>query len=116
MAGGFGPDARLRTRGEFVAVEDGGRRVSGRYLILVGKPNGRAGDRLGIIASRRVGGAVDRHPPQPRVGDQFGRREPRVWPRAQDVVAVSRPQLFGAPVALVQTDFVAALTKLRGPR
>jgi hypothetical protein len=58
MAGGFGPDARLRARREFVAVEDGGRRVPGRYLILVGKPNDRAEDRLGIIASRRVGNAV----------------------------------------------------------
>ena len=116
MAGGFGPDARLRTRGEFVAVEDGGRRVSGRYLILVGKPNGRAGDRLGIIASRRVGGAVDRNRAKRRLRDMFRRREPLVGPRALDLVAIARPDLVRAPFALVQTDFVAALTKLRGPR
>ncbi len=62
MAQRFGPDARLRNRAEFKAVETGGRRVSGRFLTLVGKPNGRPNDRLGIIASRRVGGAVAAEP------------------------------------------------------
>ena len=116
MAGGFGPDARLHTRGEFVAVEDGGRRVAGRFLILVGKPNGRATDRLGIIASRRVGGAVDRNRAKRRLRELFRRRAPLAGPRALDVVAIARPDLVRAPFADVQTDFLAALNKLRGAR
>jgi ribonuclease P protein component len=116
MAGGFGPDARLRVRREFVAVEDGGRRVSGRYLILVGKPNDRAADRLGIIASRRVGNAVARNRAKRRLRDMFRRREPLAGPRALDVVAIARPDLVRAPFADVQSDFLAALKKLRGAR
>jgi ribonuclease P protein component len=116
MAVGFGRDARLRTRGEFVAVETGGRRVSGRFLILLGKPNGLDADRLGIIASRRVGGAIERNRAKRRLREMFRRRAPQHGPRALDVVAIARPDLVSAPFADVQTDFLAALTKLRGPR
>jgi len=116
MAGEFGLGARLRSRGEFKAVEDGGRRVSARFLILVGKPNGLADDRLGIIASRRVGGAVVRNRAKRRLREMFRRRSPRCGPRALDVVAIARADLVRAPFADVQSDFLAALMKLRGAR
>ena len=116
MTGGFGKNTRLRARGEFLAVEDGGRRVPGRFLILVGKPNGLATDRLGIIASRRVGGAVARNRAKRRLREVFRRRAPHASPRALDVVVIARPDLVRAPFADVQTDFLAALNKLRGAR
>ena len=116
MAGDFGREARLRTRGEFVAVENGGRRVPGRFLILLGKPNGLDTDRLGIIASRRVGGAVDRNRAKRRLREIFRRRAPQNGSRALDVVAIARPDLVRAPFADIQTDFLAALNKLRGAR
>ena len=116
MAGRFGADARLHVRREYLAVEDGGRRVAARFLILIGKPNGLAADRLGIIASRRVGGAVARNRAKRRLRELFRRRAPLAGPRALDVVAIARPDLVRAPFADVQTDFLAALTKLRGAR
>jgi ribonuclease P protein component len=116
MAGAFGADARFHTRRDYVGVEDGGRRVAGRFLILVGKPNGRAGDRLGIIASRRVGGAVVRNRAKRRLREIFRRRAPVTGPRALDVVAIARPDLVRAPFADVQSEFLAALNKLRGGR
>ena len=48
--------ARLHVRAEFDAVQDRGRRVTARYLTLIGRPNALERDRIGIIASRRVGG------------------------------------------------------------
>jgi ribonuclease P protein component len=116
MAARFGADARLHVRREYVAVEGGGRRVAARFLILIGKPNGRATDRLGIIASRRVGDAVARNRAKRRLRELFRRRLPIDGPRALDVVAIARPDLVRAPFADVQSDFLAALTKLRGTR
>jgi ribonuclease P protein component len=112
----FGSSARLHSRSEFVAVERGGRRVSGRYLTLVGKANGRPTDRLGIVASRRVGGAVLRNRAKRRLRELFRRRAQANADRSLDVVAIAKAELMRAPFAAVQSEFLAALTKLRGAR
>jgi ribonuclease P protein component len=116
MAAEFGPELRLRQRREFLAVDDGGRRVSNRFVTLVGKPNGGAVDRLGIVASRRIGGAVERNRAKRRLRDMFRRRACRTGERCLDIVAIAKLGLVTAPFDLVQADFLAALLKLRGAR
>ena len=57
----FPKSARLSSAGEFHRVREQGRSWPGRYLVLgvlVGAPSGLA--RIGLITSRRVGGAVVR--------------------------------------------------------
>ena len=118
----FSPNARLRNRGEFKAVDAGGSRVSGRFLVLVARPNGRSTDRLGIVASRRVGGAVVRNRAKRRLREVFRRRvvaDTRGTgdePRGLDVVAIAKTGIASAPFDAVTADFLAALRKLRGTR
>ena len=116
MAQRFGPERRLRARAEFKAVESRGRRVSGRFVILVGAANDGPDDRLGIVASRKVGGAVERNRAKRRLRELFRRRERRAGDRSLDVVAIARVDLARAPFEAVQSDFLAALMKLRGAR
>jgi len=110
--------ARLRSRGEFDRVQRGGRRVSMRLLTLIGRPNALDHDRLGIIASRRVGGAVGRNRAKRRLREVFRRQQPA--PRAPrngqglDLVAIARSELIDASYTAVEADFCAALRKLRG--
>lgn len=116
MSHTFGRGARLSTRAEYTAVQEAGRRVSGRFLTLLGRPNGRSQDRLGIIASRRVGGAVVRNRAKRRLREIF-RREASETVRADrpaiDFVAIARTDLARAPFAAVDADVRAALRKLR---
>ena len=114
MADAFGPDVRLHHRREFLAVDDGGRRVSGRFVTLVGKPNSRPVDRLGIVASRRIGGAVERNRAKRMVRDVFRRRVNRTGEGCLDVVAIARNGIASAAYGVVEADFLAALRKLRG--
>ena len=113
----FRPAARLRARAEFVQVQQGGRRVSGRYVTLIALPNTRGSDRLGIVASKRVGNAVVRNRAKRRLREIF-RRDPAraAGARSLDVVAIARREIVDAPFASAEADFVAALGKLRGAR
>jgi ribonuclease P protein component len=99
-------------------VQRGGRRVSTKFMTLVGRPNALDRDRLGIIASRRVGGAVIRNRAKRRLRELFRRQQPGLaaarGDRAMDVVAIARTALIEAPFPAVEADFCAALRKLRG--
>lgn len=115
MSHRFGRAARLRSRAEFSAVQTGGRRAPGRYLTLLGRPNALGRDRLGIIASKRVGNAVDRNLAKRRVREVFRRSAARSAKAADfDLVVIVRRDLLRAPFPAVAADFQAALHKLRG--
>jgi ribonuclease P protein component len=94
--------------------------VSAKYLTMIGRPNGLECDRLGIIASRRVGGAVVRNRAKRRLRELFRRESParaaEQGRRAMDVVVVARSALVDAPFAALAADFQEALRKLRGAR
>jgi ribonuclease P protein component len=115
MSEAFRPAARLRSRGEFVAVQKSGRRVAGRFLTLLAQQNDHGRDRLGIIASRRVGNSVVRNRAKRRVREIF-RRLPATAGRTLDVVAIVRTDAAKAPFDAVSADFHLALKKLRGSR
>jgi len=115
MSEAFRSAARLRSRGEFVAVQKGGRRVAGRFLTLLAQQNNHGRDRLGIIASRRVGNAVVRNRAKRRVREIF-RRLPAGDGRTLDVVAIVRTEAAKAPFDAVSAEFHVALKKLRAPK
>jgi ribonuclease P protein component len=111
---------RLRARAEFLEVQKTGRRVPARFVTLIGLPNARGSDRLGIVASKRVGGAVVRNRAKRRLRELFRRDAPAPVSdshrRAMDVVAIAKREIVDAPFAAVEMDFHAALAKLRGSR
>lgn len=110
----FGADARLHARAEFLAVQNHGRRVPGRYFVMLARPNMRGRDRLGIVASRKVGGAVQRNRAKRRLREVFRRAEPTGTGAPLDVVVIARPDIVNAPFAALTADFHAALRRLRG--
>jgi ribonuclease P protein component len=115
-----GPDARLRSREEFMAVQQQGRRIATRSLTLLAMPNALDHDRLGIVASRRMGGAVARNRAKRRFREIFRQRDPSARAvdgrRPLDLVVIARREAATAPFADVQKEFVTAIGRLRGPR
>ena len=85
-------------------------------LVLLGRPNQLDRDRLGIIASRKLGGAVIRVRAKRRLREIFrtGRSRGAPMPaRALDVVVIPRREMIAAPFATVRATFTAALERLR---
>ena len=84
---------------------------------LLGRPNTLGRDRLGIIASKRVGGAVDRNRAKRRVRALFRQEIAQRQSAADfDLVVIVRQELVRASFPAIAADFQAALRKLRGAR
>jgi ribonuclease P protein component len=88
-------------------------------MTVLGRPNACGADRLGIIASRRFGGAVARNRAKRRVREIFRRHlsvDRQTPVRPLDVVVIPRRELLTSPMSLVESEFAAALRRLRGAR
>lgn len=115
MSLSFGRHVRLRSRAEFVAVQERGRRVASRHMILLALPNTHGVDRLGVVASRRLGGAVMRNAAKRRIREMFRATEPDrpLTPQALDIVVIPRREVTTKVFSELKSEFDAALRKLR---
>jgi len=86
---------RLQRRQDFLAAARGGRRVSDRHFSLILCPSRAGRTRLGVTASRKVGGAVRRNRVK-RLIREFFRLNKGLFPPGHDAVVIARegsPQL-----------------------
>ena len=93
---------RIRRRPDFLRVQRNGARTRGRYLTLFTLPNGLDFARLGIIATRRLGGSVRRNRAKRRARELFRHLKGRP---GVDVVALLRPEFTDAPFTALDADY-----------
>ena len=101
---------RVRKRSEFDRIQKGGRRVNTNHFVLVLAP-GPARDgpaRLGITASRRIGGAVQRNRAKRLIRAAFGvTRE--LWLPGVDLVVIVKKPLGELKLGEVVREWESAL-------
>lgn len=117
MPFGFSRDRRLRSRAEYLAVQNAGARVSSRHMTLLGRTNTLGTDRLGIVATRKMGGAVQRNRAKRRLRALFRHEVPPGVPDtaagALDVVVIARRSIVDAAAPELRADFLSAYRRLR---
>lgn len=104
------PGRRLHRRAEFQHVFDGGRRAHGRYLTIVAAPSDGAMTRLGIVASRKIGGAVARNRAKRLIRQVFRCEIPPA--SAVDLVVIAKQAAVEAKVTDITRDYQATLKRL----
>jgi len=107
------PTERLKKRREFDAAFERGWRFRGRLVILVAARNDLPYPRLGVIASRRVGGAVRRNRAKRLLREAFRLNKARL--RAPvDVVMIASPRLAEVRFADVEAEVRSLFQKVNG--
>ncbi|RKX33129.1 MAG: ribonuclease P protein component [Verrucomicrobia bacterium] len=94
-AEGLSREQRLRRPREFQEAYAQGRRWTGRYMVLWLRSGEGAALRLGVVASRRIGGAVKRNRARRLLRELF-RRERKRMRGDFDVVLVARKEILDA--------------------
>ena len=109
----FRPQERIRRRVEFQKVYEHGVRVHGRYATVFVLPNQRAVGRLGIAATRKLGGAVQRNLAKRLIREVFRRNN--IAP-GFDVVVVPKRELLDATLTALEADYRKSLERRNRPR
>ena len=101
-SGRLGPDERIRRRAEFQQIYEHGSRIRGRYSTFFIWPNKLEVGRLGIAASKKLGGAVQRNRAKRLIREVFRRN--RIAP-GLDIVVVPRRELLKAGLTDLERDY-----------
>jgi ribonuclease P protein component len=108
---GFLPGERIRQGKEFQRAYQEGRRLVCRFFVAFVIPNRSGPLRLGVVASRRVGGAVTRNRAKRLLREVFRRGRPSREVSA-DVVLVARGPIGRARYQDVEGEYIRYLGKL----
>jgi ribonuclease P protein component len=98
----FRPHERIRRRSEFQEVYERGARIHGRYATVFVLPNQRAVGRLGIAATKKLGGAVQRNRAKRLIREVFRRNN--IAP-GFDVVVIPKRELLDATLTVLEADY-----------
>lgn len=104
--GGFRPAEHIRRRADFERVYDQGVRVRGRYSTVFVLPTSLDFARLGIAATKKLGGAVVRNRAKRLIREVFRRNK---IPRGLDIVVVPKRELLDAGLTALEADYHRSL-------
>lgn len=108
-AQGLPAERKLRRRSEFQRVFDNGRRTHGRLFTVIAAPSPGALTRLGIVASKKLGGAVVRNRAKRLIREIF---RTVVYPGPPvDLVIIPKNALLSADVEGLRREYQAALRR-----
>ena len=109
----FPRSSRLKRPGEFARAKVAGRRLVCGCLIanVLRRPPGQA-SRLGVVTSKKIGGAVVRSRARRLLRECF-RLHQRELAQPVDLVLVARPSITGKKLADVENDLLRVLRQAR---
>jgi len=110
----FRPEQHIRRRPEFQQIYDRGTRLHSRYATVFILANNRDVSRLGIAATKKFGGAVQRNRAKRLIREIFRRNDIAT---GYDIVVVPKRELLGASLTVLEADYRNLLDRRlrRGP-
>jgi ribonuclease P protein component len=106
------PAERIHRRDEFQQVYERGIRIHSRFITVFVLANQRGVGRLGIAATRKLGGAVERNRAKRLIREVFRRNKIAA---GYDVVVIPKRELLDASLNVLEADYRTVLER-RFPR
>lgn len=109
----FPKASRIRARSDYLRIQSEGLRITTPHLVLIVLPRETEDlpTRLGVVASRKVGGSVVRSRAKRLIREVF-RRSRALFPKAADVVVIARPGLDALGFEAVRREVASASHRL----
>jgi ribonuclease P protein component len=108
----FRPREHVRRRADFEAIYGSGAKVSGRLMTMFVRDNATGHARLGIAATRKIGGAVVRNRAKRIARELFRHHKPAA---SVDIVVIPRREFLDAPFASLEREFNSLLERASRP-
>jgi ribonuclease P protein component len=105
------PCERIRRKKDFLSLYKKGSRFRGRYFNLVYLPSSLGYSRVAVVASKKIGGAVERNRIKRWMRENF-RMNKRLIEEPTDIIVIARPEIRVAVRAEVMAALDAAFTKI----
>ena len=107
---GWGKAVRLRKHAQFSRVQSKGRRVGGKFLLIVFAPSSLVNARFGLTVSKRVGNAVTRNKVKLRLRDIL--RHHKNVLSGLDVVVIAKNNAASASFVSLKQDVTELLERI----
>ena len=104
----FRSDQRIRRRADFQRVYERGARVHSRYVTVFILANELDVSRLGIAATKKLGGAVQRNRAKRLIRHVFRRNN--IAP-GYDIVVIPKRELLDASLTVLEADYRSLLER-----
>jgi ribonuclease P protein component len=104
----FRPAEHIRRRAEFEAIYESGAKVHGRFMTMFVRRTTGPHPRLGLAATRKIGGAVIRNRAKRLARELFRHHKPA---ESLDIVVVPRREFLDASYDSLEREFGALLER-----
>ena len=107
----LGRTERIRRRADFQRIYDQGTRLQARYSTVFVLPNDQDCSRLGIAATKKLGGAVRRNKAKRLIREVFRRNK---IAKGLDIVIIPKRELLDASLTVIEADYLKTLERRLG--